>query len=57
MRRTGVAKRLELYSKAASKLRLAQICMSEKLAMEAVTDIVALNTRFEREDEISDSGN
>jgi hypothetical protein len=50
MRRTGIKRRLLLYEKAASKLRLAQICLSEKLAIEAVDELMSLNRRFENED-------
>ena len=42
--------RIAKYMEQIKKLRIAQICMNQKMAEDAVQELVSLNRRFERED-------
>lgn len=49
-KKTSQKERLRQYEALASRLRLAQICMNNELAVETVHAIVSLNRKFEYED-------
>ena len=49
-KKTSQKERLRQFEALASRLRLAQICMNNELAVETVHAIVSLNRKFEYED-------
>ena len=49
-RPTSKKQRLKRYEEQISQLRLAQICMNDELARDAVEKLISLNCRFEKED-------
>lgn len=48
--KTRKADRIALYMEQIHKLRMAQICMNNDMAVEAVHQLVSLNRKFEKED-------
>lgn len=47
---TKKSERWRLYLEQINKLRMAQICLNNDMAIEAVHELVSLNRRFENED-------
>lgn len=50
MRKTGMKRRLRMYEEAANSIRLAQICMNNELMLDAISKIISISRRFEKED-------
>lgn len=50
-KKTSKKERLLQYSNTVSSLRLAQICMNDELARDAVQKLISLHRKFEHEDD------
>jgi hypothetical protein len=48
--KTRKAERIALYMEQIRKLRMGDICMNNEMMVEAVHQLVALNRKFEKED-------